>query len=158
MGITVEFFSASPQEIVDVFTLSLEDIDRFVGLLELYPVADFSLHLQIPEDMDRLCRAMRRNNLSAPLIFRELLVEQLWYDGSSESLASIDKNFALVWSEIDDSSLENITIDWSMEFHYQEPLHQTPAYKALLELRKVAQDVITQNTSLILHLLGSPLF
>ncbi len=158
MGITIEFFSAHPQDITDIFTLPLEDIDTFVALLEPYPVADFSLHLQIPEDMDRLCRVMIHNNLSVPPIFRELLIEQLWYDDSSESLSLIDKSFALVWSGVDDSRLESIAIDWSREFHYQEPLHQTSAYKALLELRRIAQDVITRNTSLILHLLGSPLF
>lgn len=158
MGITIEFFSSNPQEIVDIFTLPPEDENTFLALLEPYPVADFSLHLQIPDDLDRLCRVMRQNNLLVSPIFRELLIEQLWYDGSSESLALVDKSFARVWSGVDESTLESVTRDWSVEFHYQEPLHQTPAYKALLDLREIAEDVIVRNTSLILHLLGSPLF
>lgn len=34
------------------------------------------------------------------------------------------------------------------------PLWKTPAYQALMQLRNVAEDVVTHSTSLILHLLG----
>jgi hypothetical protein len=126
--------------------------------LEHYPVADFSFHLYIPEDMDLLCQAMRKNSLSVPRFFRELLVKQLWYDGSSESLTLIAENFALAYMEMDDNTLENIARDWAAEFSYREPLYQTPAYKALSALRMVAKDTVTHNKSLILHLLGSSMF
>jgi hypothetical protein len=49
-------------------------------------MADFSIHLLIPHDMDRLCQSMIKQNLAVPPIFRNLLIKQLWDDGISESI------------------------------------------------------------------------
>jgi len=122
--------------------------------LKTYPVANFSLHLLIPEDLDRLCQSLRKQNLPVPPIFRGLLVDQVWYDGISESLTVVAESFALAVAGLCDATLEHIALDWSAAFHYQEPLHQTPAYQALMRLRTVAQDAIAQKKALLLHLVG----
>jgi hypothetical protein len=159
MGLTIEFFSAHPQELVDVFSLPTEKDKEFFALVENYPIADFSFHLDVPEDMDRLCQSMQLYHLAVPPVFRELLIEQLWYDeAGAESLTVVDTSFARLWMGVDDDTLEDVATNWSAEFHYQEPIQQTPAYQALQELRNVSLDVINRNTSLIYHLAGSPQF
>ncbi len=158
MGLTLEFFSASPEEVVTVFSSLSEEVNAFLDALKQFPRADFSLHLQIPEDMDRLCQSMKKFNPALPSVFRDVLVEQLWDDGDTESLTLIATSFTHMWATVDDSSVGSIAAEWASEFHYNEPLPQTPAYKALNELREVARDAITQHRPLILHLLGSPLF
>lgn len=158
MGMTIEFFSAHPQELVSVFSLPDEEIDRYVEALAHYPTADFSFHLLLPEDMDQLCQSMRKHRLLVPSTFRELLVEQLWYDGSSESLTLVTEAFAHLWSRVETSKLAAIAKDWMLPFPFEGPLEQTPAYQSLLELREISRDVVTRKTSLLLHLLGSPYF
>jgi hypothetical protein len=152
LGTTIEFYSADPQEFITLF--SSQDEQAFFDKLKTYPVADFSFHPLIPYDMDRLCQSMRKQQLSVPPIFRNLLIKQVWDDGISESLTVIADSFTFVCAGLSETKIEEIAIDWSVEFSYKEPLHQTPAYKALVQLRKVAQDAVAQKRSLILHLLS----
>lgn len=42
---------------------------------DAFPIVDFSLHLLIPDDLDRLYRSLHAYNPSIPLIFRDLLQE-----------------------------------------------------------------------------------
>lgn len=151
MGTTIEFYSADPQEFSTLF--SLQDEQAFFDKLKTYPVADFSFHLLIPDDMDRLCQSLMKQNLPVPPIFRTLLIKQLWYDSISESLTLVSESFVVVFAGLSDAEIEKVAMDWSVEFNYKEPLHKTPAYQALVQLQKVAQDVVAKKRSLILHLL-----
>jgi hypothetical protein len=45
-------------------------------------------------------------------------------------------------------------MDWSIGFHYNESLHQTPASQALAQLQEVGQDAMAKERSLILRLLA----
>ena len=153
MGTTIEFYSARPQEFVPLFSSS-ENGQTFVGKLKTYPVANFSFHLLLPDDMDRLCQSLIRQHLPVPPVFRNLLVEQLWYDGTSESLTLVSDGFAGVVARLSDAEIDEVAMDWSTEFNYNEPLQKTPAYQALVQLRRVAQDAVTHKTALILHLLA----
>lgn len=153
MGTTIEFYSAYPKEFIALF--SSQDEDMFFETLKTYPVADFSFHLFLPDDMDRFCQALIQHNHLIPPTFRNLFVEQIWYDGLSESLTVISDTFAIVFAGLSDIEIEHVARESSKPFHYQEPLHETPTYQALLQLRSVIQDVTTnQGRSLILHLVG----
>ncbi len=156
MGITVEFYSAHPQELKALFSAEVneEDDQVFFEKLRDYPVADFSLHLLIPDDLDRLCQILVNHHIHISPVFRDLLQEQVWYDGESESLTIIADDFVKALAGLNETELENIARDWSVPFQYQEPLHKNPAYQALVQLQKVAQDVVASHKSLILHLLG----
>ncbi len=160
MGIAIEFYSAEPQEILALFSARNEsgDDDTFFEKLENYPIADFSFHLHIPEDMDSMCLALRKQNGLVPPTFSELLVEQLWYDGISESLALLNNNFAMALAGMSASEIEQAALDWTITFPYQGSPQQTPAYKSLLQLREVALDTITRNKSLLFYLEGNPAF
>jgi hypothetical protein len=160
MGMTIEFYSAEPQEIQALFSArsESEDFDSFFEKLGTYSIADFSFHLHIPEDMDSLCQALRKQNGLVPPTFNELLVEQLWWDGVSESLTVLNNHFAMMLASMSASEIEQAALDWAITFPYQEPLQQTPAYKSLLQLREVALDVITRNRSLLFYLEGNPAF
>ncbi|HEU5374332.1 MAG TPA: hypothetical protein VFV38_02750, partial [Ktedonobacteraceae bacterium] len=85
MGMTLAFYSADANELVALFAAGADcdeqDEETFFAQLDTYPVADFSLHLSIPEDLDNLCQALREHNPLIPLIFRDVLVEQVWDDG-----------------------------------------------------------------------------
>ena len=151
MGTTIEFYAADPQEFIPLF--SSEDEQTFIDKLKTFLMADFSFHLLLPDDMDRLCQSLIRQHLPVPPVFRNLLVEQLWYDGTSESLTLVSDSFANGVAGLSDAEIEKVAMDWSTKFNYNELLQKTPAYQALVQLRKVAQDVVTQKKALILHLL-----
>lgn len=151
MSVTVEFYAANPQELVTVF--SLQDEQEFFERLKTYTVADFSFHLILPDDLDRLCQALAQQQIPAPSLFRDFLTKQLWYDGSSESLTLLSDAFVDILARLDDVAVKNVASEWSIPFHYQAPLETTPAYQALLQLRTVAQETIAQKQAVILHLL-----
>ena len=109
MGKTVEIYSADPSELVDLF--SLDDEQIFFDRLKDYPVADFSLHLFIPEDMDRLCQSLRKRQFPVPPTFRDILVKQLWYDGVSESLTLISDGFVSILAGLGDLEVESVALD-----------------------------------------------
>jgi len=160
MGMTIEFYSAEPQEIQALFSArsESEDFDRFFEELGSYPVADFSFHLHIPEDLDSLCQTVRKHNALVPPTFKELYVEQIWFDGVSESLTLLDQTFAQIVASMRASDIEQAALDWATTFPYQEPLQQTPAYTSLLQLRAVALDAATRNRSLLFYVEGNPAF
>ena len=160
MGMTIEFYSAEPQEFQANFLERNEvgDVDGFFEKLENYPKADFSLHLHIPEVMDGLCQVLRLQNSLIPSTFSELVAEQLCHDGISEWLIVLTHNFALALAGMSTNAIEQAALDWSKTFHYREPLQQTPAYKSVLQLREVALDAITGNKSLLFYLEGNPTF
>ncbi len=160
MGMTIEFYSAEPQEFQALFLERNEvgDVDSFFEKLENYPKADFSFHLHIPEDMDSLCQVLKLQNGLVPSTFSELIAEQLWYDGISEWLTLLNNNFALALAGMSTNVIEQVALDWAKTFPYQEPLQQTPAYKSLLQLREVALDAVTRNKSLLFYLEGNPAF
>ena len=153
---TIEFYAAHPQELVALYARQNIDGDAFFEQLATYPVADFSFHLWIPEDLDSLCQALHKQNTEVPLVFRELLVEQLWYDGSSESLTLLSERFAIALAALSENQAEQTALDWAAtpDYSYIEPLQQTPAYQAFLQLRKVARVAVEQKKSLLLYLLG----
>lgn len=73
MGMTIEFYSAEPQALVAVFAAdaaSEEGMgDSFFGQLKAYPMADFSLHLQLPEDLVSLCHLLSEQDQRIPPVF-----------------------------------------------------------------------------------------
>lgn len=152
-----------PQELVALFAADLamneEDEDTFFEQLKAYPVADFSLHLQM-EDLDRLCQSLSKQQPLIPSLFRDILVEQIWDDGPviTESLTLLSDHFAMMVAELSERVMENAVQDWTALFSLQEPLQQTPAYQALWQLQEVARDAVARQRSLILHLAGHPLF
>lgn len=151
MGITIEFYVGQAQDLHALLTLGGDDeYER----LWSYPVADFSLHLVIPDDLDRLCQCLRKWDASIPFTFRELLVEQIWFDGSCESLTLLDDGFARALSRLNDAVVEELARDWMVPFAYSEPFHQTPAFQAMLQLRNIAQVAVARKDSLFLYLLG----
>src|SRR5215467_13510396 len=111
LGTTIGFYSADPQEFNTLF--SMEDDQAFFDKLKIYPVADFSFHLLIPDDLDRLCKSIIKQDLAVPPIFRDLLTEQLWFDGHSESLTLVSDNFASVCAGLHETEIEAIASDWS---------------------------------------------
>ncbi len=163
MGMTVEFYSADPQALVAIFAADVaseeENEDSFFEQLKAYPVADFSLHLQM-EDLDRLCQSLSKQHSLIPPDFRGILIEQVWDDGPviTESLTLLSDHFTMMVAELSESAMENAARDWVAPFSLQEPLQQTPAYQALWQLQEVARDAVARKQSLILHLAGHPLF
>lgn len=153
MGTTVEFFSADPQRLMALFAGGANQDPAQRAQLDGYPVADFSLHLAIPDDMDSLCRSLNKHSQMAPRTFRDLFVRQLWR-GEAESLTLLSDRFAFALTAMSEKEIEQAALDWSATFLYDEPLEDTPAYRALHALRAVAHDAATQKRSLILHLLG----
>ena len=88
-----------------------------------------------------------------------MLVEEIWYDlQGAEVLAIVDPNFARLWMNVDDTTLEQVVMEWARDFLYGKPLQDSPLYNALVELRTVARDVIVNETSLVFHLAGVSLF
>jgi len=152
MGNTVEFFSAEPRELAALFAGGAEHDLR--ARLSSYPVADFSLHLALPDDMDSLCRSLNKQSQMVPRVFRDLFVRQLWYDGQVESLTLLTDRLAFALTAMGEDQIDRAAQDWSATFLYDEPLEDTPAYRALHALRAVAGDAAAQKRSLILHLLG----
>ena len=63
MSLTIEFFSAEPQELVTLFTeLAVASDDAsFYSLskaLQHFPIAEFPGHLLIPDDLQRLAEKL----------------------------------------------------------------------------------------------------
>lgn len=164
MGMTVQFYSADAQEFVALFSAEFTSVyenedtfDAFLDQLSTYPMADFSFHLLIPEDLDGLCQALKQQNPLMPPTFDDVLLKQIWND-EDQSLTLIAENFVVVVAGMSNDEIEKAALKWMAAFASQEPLEQTPAYQALLRLREVAQDVIRQKKSLIFRLWGDPAF
>lgn len=125
MGVTIEFYAAEPGELVALFAdITLED-GLYFARLEALPMADFSLHLQLPEDLDRLSFTLQKQGFEAPSTFREFLQEELWYDGETESLTLLTETFATLFARLSDETLAQVTTDWAAVFNYQPTRHST---------------------------------
>jgi hypothetical protein len=164
MGMTIQFFAADAQELVSLFAAEFvpvheneDTFDAFLDQLSKYPVADFSFHLLIPEDLDSLCHALRQHNPLVPPTFNDVLVKQLWKD-QDQSLTLVAGSFVAGVAEMSNDAIEKAALDWAATFPYQEPLKQTPAYQALLRLREVVEEAILQKKALIFRLWGEPAF
>lgn len=156
MGITVEFFSAEPHELLKMFSPT-EDENFAARLDQAYqtiPMADFSLHLAIPDDLDRLCLAIRKQQRVLPPIFRDVIAEELMSDDICEWLLLLSPHFARAVASLSDEELEVVAREWVVPFAYHEPLHQTPAYQALLQLRSIALDSLQSGKALLYYQLG----
>ncbi|GHO80826.1 hypothetical protein KSD_85970 [Ktedonobacter sp. SOSP1-85] len=155
MGLSIEFYAAEPRKLVALFTDTTLDDEQYFARLEGLPMADFSLHLQLPEDLDRLSITLQKHGFEAPSTFREFLQEELWYDGATESLTLLTDTFATLFARLSDDHLAQVATDWAAEFGYQQPIIHTPAYKALYELRDIASHVINHRLSIVTYLLGA---
>ena len=127
MGITIEFYSAQPHELVRLPQADL-DVDatgaRALEALEALPKADLSLHLWLPDDLDALCRAMKAEGLEAPDTFRECLIEQVWCDDPDHPSASVTllaDEFTRAMAHANDTTLERIAVRWVDAFQEEPP-------------------------------------
>ncbi|HEY3994053.1 MAG TPA: hypothetical protein VGM01_14395, partial [Ktedonobacteraceae bacterium] len=68
--------------------------------------------------------------------------------------------FALALANVSDNQAEQAALDWAATppDSYTEPLQQTPAYQAFLQLRNVAREAVAQKKSLLIYLLGDSAF
>lgn len=158
MGLNIEFYAAEPGELVTLFTDTALEDEQYFACLEVLHMADFSLHLQLPEDLNRLSITLQKQGFDAPSTFREFLQEELWYDGATESLTLLTDTFPTLFARLNDETLAQVATDWAAEFGYQQPILQTPAYKALHELRDVVNHATNHRLSIVMHLLGAPDF
>ena len=154
MGLTIEFYAAELGELVALFADAALDNESYFAHLEALPMADFSLHLQLPEDLNRLSITLQKQGFEAPATFREFLQKELWYDGATESLTLLTGTFTMLFARLSDEELVQIATDWSADFNYQQPILQTPAYKALHELRDVASHAISRELPILMYLFG----
>ena len=162
MGLTIEFYSAEPEELKTLFAQeSSLSVDDFVQRQQTFPQADFSFHI-LPDDLDRLCQILNKYHLLSPARFEDVCAERLWDDGEdTESLTIISEQFARVLAECSQEEIEQVTFEWITCFpaySNAELLQESPAYQAVRQLQKVAQDALKRKRSLIYHLAGTPEF
>jgi len=161
MSLTIEFYSAEPQELVTLFAANPASADDFTlfDKLHTYPMAEFPGRLLIPNDLDSLCEALRKHSSLVPPRFHDLCIKQLWNDGfDTESLTLLSDQFVGVLAAFDENEIRQAALDWASTFPYQELLDQSPTYRAVLQLREVARDAAVHKKSLIYYLAGSPGF
>jgi hypothetical protein len=160
MSMTVEFYSANPAELVAIFETDLvnddEDGEAFFEQLKAYPVADFSLRLYLPDDLDSICRLLHKQDPLFPRVFGDVLLEQIWDDGPamSESLTLISHQFADALAALSERQIETVAREWVATFPDQESLVQAPMYRAVYQLQEVARDAVMREQSLIFHFVG----
>lgn len=155
MSIVVEIYCADPHELGMLFALEPdpERDDIYFKQLGRYPMADFSLHLHLPDDLDHLCQALRKRSLQFPLTFREVLDKEVW-SIPSESLAVLSAGFVTALAGLGEDEIEMVATNWAETFFSVGPFHQTDMYRAVLQLREVAQHAVIHKESLLLHLMG----
>lgn len=161
MSMTVEFYSANPDALVALFeaypAIDDEDEDEvFFEKLKAYPVADFSLRLYLPDDLDSLCQFLHKQDPLFPLVFGDVLLEQIWDDAPemSESLTLISHQFADALAALSERQIEMVAREWVATFPDQESLVPAPFYRAVYQLHEVARDAVMREQSLIFHFLG----
>lgn len=160
MSMTVEFYSANPDELVAIFAADVstddEDDEAFFEQLKAYPVADFSLRLYLLDDLDSLCRLLHKQDPLFPLVFSDVLLEQIWDDAPemSASLTVISHQFADALAALGERQIETVAREWIATFPDQESLVQAPAYRAVRQLQEVAHDAVMREQSLVFHFLG----
>jgi hypothetical protein len=151
MGLTIEFYSADPKELAELFAAEASaeiDFDTYTDRLESYPMADFSLRLDVPDDLDRLCQFLHQQSPQIPTVFREVLVEQIWDDGVvSESLTELSRQFAEKLADLPESAVETVAGEWASTFPCEHLPQDTPAYQAVWQLQTVARDATDHKRS-----------
>lgn len=164
MSMTIEFYSADPQELVTLFSKYFSDPPddlTFFDKLETYPKAKFPGRLLLPDDLDSLCQILRKHHQRVPSTFRDLLIEQVWSDSQvapSESLTLLSDQLANELAKLSESVTEQVALDWAATFPLREPLQQSLPYQAIQQLWEIARDAVARKKSLIFHLDGSPGF
>jgi hypothetical protein len=158
MGLTIEFYSADAPELAALFSAAQAeeiDFDTYCDKLESYPMADFSLHLELPGDLDSLCQSLQNQNAHIPSVFREVLFEQIWDDGVvSESLTVLSPQFAEQLSQLSENAIEGAALEWLATYPSQKLPKESPVYQAVWQLHEVARDAIDHRRSLVLRLCG----
>lgn len=152
MGLTMEFYSALPQEFKALYISKDQDYEAFFEKLESYSMADFSFHLLYPDDLDRLCQILRECGFDVLPLFRLLIRDETWNEQTNELIAVLDQNITVVLAGLHEKEIEYVAREWSNSFNDSIPVDETPTYQALIQLRKVAQDVIAFKKSLIFYL------
>ena len=165
MGLTIEFYSAVPQELISLFA---DDIDAplddehmavFLQKQQTFPRAVFPPRLLLPDDLNTLCHILNKHHPLVPLRFEDACVKLLWDDGlGTEKLTLLSDQFAHALTECSKSDIEQSALAWASTFPSEEPLSSAPAYQAVLQLQEIARDVIRSKKSLIYHLEGAPQF
>lgn len=161
MSLTIEFYSAEPQELVTLFTESAASADDLFLLdaLQTYPMAEFPGRLLLPDDLDNLCEALRKDYPLIPTHFQEICVKEVWNDGSgSEALTLLSDLFVAELAAFSERQIQQAALHWAATFPYQEALEQRPAYRSVLQLRDVARNAIAEKKSLLFYLAGAPGF
>lgn len=183
MGVTIELYSAQPNELVRLLQADLDADPTDTQALEALPKADLSLHLRIPYDLDALCRAMRAEGLEVPESFRECLIEQVWCDDPNRPSASVtvlSDEFKRAMGHADDTTLESVAVRWVDALREEPPARTSQtrsdftlspsapqemdaqtlqrirwtALQALVELRTVSRDALDNGRALLLYLVG----
>lgn len=157
MSLTIEFYSAEPQELKALFA---EDtpLDTFVQKRRTFPQADFSFHLLL-DDLDHLWKILSTYHPLIPLRFQDVCVESIWDDGlGTESLTILSEQFARALTECRESDIEQAALAWVSPFFPEGSRRKTRAYQAVLQLQEVARDVMRQKRSFLYHVAGAPAF
>lgn len=164
MSLTIEFFSAEPQELVTLFTeLAVASDDAsFYSLskaLQHFPIAEFPGHLLIPDDLDNFCHILELYRPQIPSKFADICAEEIWADGfNTESLLLMMAQFTEELACINEKEIQSIALDWFSMFNLPSPPSQSPAYQAVLRLKEVAYDAFSHKRALIFHIAGVPGF
>jgi len=148
MSTTIEFYSVTlpGKEIAD---LSIKSLFDFLGS---FPVADFSLHLLLPDDLDMLCQSLHGQNPVISTAFGDQLVKTLWFDGQSALLSLISSQFVIALAKMTNIQIEQAGIAWASIFEKSEAVREAPTFRALLRLHEVAKDAVANNRSLVVWL------
>jgi hypothetical protein len=158
MGTTLEFYSAEPDKFVQLIA---SDEEAALEQLEIYPRADFSLHLLV-SDMDTLCRVTRAQGLNVPHSFAELLGEKLWSEESgSVFITRVSSALAPAIANISNETIERIAAKWVSSYTVDLDTNLDEytrsygyAFRALSELRTISQDTLQRGRALLLYCVG----
>lgn len=161
MSLTIEFYSAELHEIVTLFTenVASEDDLFLLDTLQTYPMAEFPRRLLLPDDLDNLCEALKKDHPFIPAHFQEVCVREVWRDDSgSEALTLLSDLFMTELAAFSEDEIQQAALQWAATFPYQEALEQRPAYRSVLQLWDVACDAVAKKKSLLFYLAGAPGF
>ncbi len=168
MSLTIEFYSAVPQELVALFSKlfmiqfsdnSASEEDLLFDQLETYPKAEFPGRLLIPDNLDGLCITLKKCHPLILSYFHEACIKELWNDGlGTESLTLLSDQFVSELAAFSENEIQQAAFSWAATFLLQEPLHQTLPYKAVIQLREIALATRIAGNSLVFYLAGVPGF
>ena len=145
MSATIEFYAADPGQIRSVF--ELEDFDQWYEAKSSLPVADLSLHLDYPKDLDALVEACRQFGLDlSKNSFTALILETIWDDGEgSAKLQKLDSSFNSLGLAVEES-ISKIAKAWGESFE-----DSTASLRAVRELKEVCEYAAHNGQSVVLY-------